>query len=129
MRAVSRATYCIALTASSLLVASCGGGECQLPACIVQFAIRIQVTAASGGPVPGVTVLVSGTVGGMAQCSVVGSATDCIVPGPGGAYELEISAPGFQTVHRSVTVRDTSQGCQCSHVETEQLYVTLAPSP
>lgn len=93
------------------------------------IAIRIQVTAASGGPVVGVTVLVSGAARGTASCSVEGSATDCIIPGTGGTYLLEISAPGFQTVPRSVTVRDTSQGCQCSHIETEQLYVTLAPSP
>jgi hypothetical protein len=128
MRRVAKVAICIVFAALSLSLASCGG-ECQIPPCMVQFAIRIWVTAASGGPVAGVTVVVAGTIGGTASCSVVGNATECIFPGPGGTYELEISVPKFQAVHRSVTVRETSHECGCSHVETEQLYVTLAPSP
>ena len=128
MRGVAKVATCIVFAALSLSLASCGG-ECQVPPCMVQFAIRIWVTAASPGPVAGVTAVVTGTVGGLAQCSVVGDTTGCIFPGPGGTYEVEIGAPGFQTVHRSVTVRETSHECGCSHVETEQLYVTLGPGP
>jgi hypothetical protein len=128
MRTAWRATIGIASFALTLPVASCGG-ECQIPTCAVPFALRILVTAASGGPVQGVTVVAAGSVGGSAQCSVGTSATDCILPGPGGTYQLQISAPGFQTVLRTVTVRETTQECACSHVETEQVYVTLIPTP
>src|SRR5512139_921856 len=123
MRTVWKAAIGIASVVLNLQVASCGG-ECQIPTCAVPFAMRILVTAASGGPVQGVTVPVSGTVGGTAQCSVGTNATDCIVPGPGGTYQLEISAPGFQTVLRSVTVHETIQECACSHVETQTVSVT-----
>ena len=127
MRRVWNAATWIVPAALNLQVASCGG-ECQIPPCPPPFAMHIWVTA-SGGPVQGTTVLVSGTVGGMAQCLVGASATECIFPGPGGTYQLEISAPGFQTVLKSVTVRETSQECACSHVETQTVSVTLAPTP
>jgi hypothetical protein len=56
-------------------------------------AIELRVTAAGGGAVEGVVVKTSGATSGTGFCRPEGTATTCTVPGYGGVYELEISAP------------------------------------
>jgi hypothetical protein len=45
--------------------------------------------------------------------------------GNAGSYEFDISAPGYQTVHRSVEVSGTNPECGCPTVETQRLTVAL----
>ena len=53
----------------------------------------------------------------------------CFVTGGAGKYEIDISAPGFQTVHRSVTVTSTPpQHCGCEIDNTQHLSVALTPA-
>jgi hypothetical protein len=98
--------------------------------CPLPLALTIRVTGA-GGPVPGVTVGVSGAVSGMAQCEVRDSATLCYVPGTAGRYDLDIAAPGFQRVVESVRVQGSQESdrpCACPTVIEQQLDVVLVPA-
>ena len=42
--------------------------------------------------------------------------------------ELDVSAPGYQTAHRSVVVTGSTPPCGCPRVDTQQIAVALAPS-
>jgi hypothetical protein len=106
------------------------GHDCELPPCVVRFAIRVDVTAqGSGGPVSGAFVIVSGAATGTVPCTPDAGASTCHIGGTAGTYTLEIGAPGFERTQRTVSVRDTSGPCECEHLETQLLYVVLLPSP
>jgi len=71
------------------------------------------------------TVRASGPVNATFPCNVGTGETECLVWGPGGTYLLEVSAPGFASVQRSVRVRDKMGECGCLIVETERVDVVL----
>lgn len=95
------------------------------PLCALPTAIAITVTSsAAGGPVNGVVVQASGGLVGQGQCA--GSPTTCFVLGGAGTYSLDISAPGFQTAKRTVTVTGSAPAsCGCSGANTEHIDVAL----
>jgi hypothetical protein len=53
----------------------------------------------------------------------------CFEPGYAGTYELDVEAPGFQTVHRTVRVDGTTPECGCPTVVAEHVSVALVPDP
>jgi hypothetical protein len=103
---------------------ACGGSDitCVALPCAMPVALTIALTSASsGGPVSNAVVQFTGPFIGTAPC--VGS---CIVPGYAGTYNLDISAPGFQTVQRTVTVTGSVPGpCDCGKANTVHLDVAL----
>lgn len=113
------------------LNAGCGHSaqpECVALPCALPVAIGVSVTSSKGGPVPGLTLTLSGAESGSAQCDVGDSATSCTVPGVSGTYGLQLSAPGFQGKTLSVVVPGTSPACGCPTVDTQQVSVVLEPT-
>jgi hypothetical protein len=110
-------------------VLSTSGGcvKCD-PLCVLPTAITITVTSsAAAGPVNGVVVQANGSVG-PTQCA--GSPTTCLVLGSAGTYSLDISAPGFQTAKRTVTVTGSpAAACGCGGADTEHIDVALVATP
>ena len=111
-----------------LSVLSCGDDPvCVSPPCPQPVAIQMTVrTGASQSGVAGTFVRVSGANDG--ACG--GSAGSCVVFGYAGTYQLDVGAPGFQTVHRTVEVTGKSAaGCgTCPSVNTQQLDIVLIPT-
>jgi hypothetical protein len=105
------------------------GGDCTVPPCpFPGFAIQLTVTANSGVAIAGLTVKVTGPDGSL-PCQESAS-TSCVVAGNGGTYQLDISAPGFQSVQETVEVTSVGKyGCNsCLRVNTQNIALTLAPS-
>ena len=117
-----------AFVASALVwpLASLSGcsGECVQPPCALPIAISLTVTSsASGNPIYDAAIQ---TAGSPVSQACPGS---CIVGGGAGTYDLTVSAPGFQSVERSVIVSGTGPvRCGCGGVTTEHLAVALAPT-
>ena len=95
---------------------------CILPPCASPIAIFVTVSS-TGGPVNGATLNVTGASSSAEPCN-----TECAVPGSAGTYYLTLSAPGFQTIERTVVVRGSMPRCSCPVVETEQVHLVLNPS-
>ena len=111
--------------------AGCGGStqpDCVRPPCALPLAIRLSVTSAAGGPVPGLTLTFSGAASGSASCTVGQSATSCIVPGSAGTYELRLTASGFQEKTLTVAAQGSTPPCGCPLVTTEERNVVVDPS-
>lgn len=105
-------------------LSACGGSDvtCVALPCPYPMALTITLTnASSGGTVKDAVVQFTGPATGTAPC-----AGSCAVPGYAGTYNLNISAPGFQPVQRSVTVTGSEPAaCGCSTTNTVHLDVAL----
>jgi len=109
----------------------CGGPakpDCLRPPCPLPIAIVARVSSASGGPVPGLTLTLSGAASGSAQCNADAVTTSCSVPGTPGRYDLLFAAPGFTAKTVSVTVQGSTPACGCTSVEQQNVAVVLTPS-
>ena len=53
----------------------------------------------------------------------------CWVFGSPGTYSIDVSAPGFVTMHRSIVVRGNSSGCGCPSADTQRLTLALLLAP
>jgi hypothetical protein len=115
-----------------LLASACGmdGAErnCIPPPCPIPLAITVDVTSSAGGAVAGTVLRLTGRATGTAPCETGASTTTCRVPGDPGTYDLELSAPGFETARRSVTVSGTTPDCGCTTIVPVHLDVVLAPT-
>ena len=49
----------------------------------------------------------------------------CVFLGTAGTYEVDISAPGHQTVHRSIVVPGTNPECGCPTTDAQRLTIVL----
>lgn len=118
----SRSRLRASVTVLLVLAQACSETECIIPPCAPPFAIEVTVTsAATGAAVPGVSIALTRGVSGGGPCPD----SRCAVFGNAGSYEFDISAPGYQTVHRSVVVSGTNPECGCPTVETQRLTVAL----
>jgi len=99
--------------------------DCLALPCALPIAIIINITGAtSGTSVDGVTVQVSGAALTSVPCH-----TTCRVPGTAGTYNLDVTAPGFAPVRRTLVVQGTTPSCGCPTVVTESVAIALAPAP
>jgi hypothetical protein len=101
--------------------------DCLRPPCPLPIAIVVRVSSASGGPVPGLTLTLSGAASGSVQCNADAGTTSCVVPGPPGRYDLLFAAPGFAAKTVSVTVQGSTPACGCTSVERQDVVVVLTP--
>lgn len=113
----------------ALSVAACdSAATCLALPCALPVAITVSVTSSvSTAGIDGSFVQVTGN-GTPMPCNQA-PGTTCRVMGTLGNYELDIGAPGFQTVHRTVHVTGSMPRCGCPIVETQQLAIVLTPSP
>ena len=102
--------------------------DCIMPPCPMPLAIMVRVTSATGGPVPGLTLTLSGAAVGSGQCSADASTSSCFVPGMPGTYNLRLAAPGFQEKTLSITVQGSTPPCGCTSVQRQDLDVVLSPN-
>jgi hypothetical protein len=103
------------------------GSDCPTLPAIKPLRISVSV-AGAGGPVQAVEVHVDGssTTGG--GCTSQADRTECSVPLPGGVHVVEVSAPGYQTVQRTVAV--PYQGTECGRSdELQPLDIALVANP
>ena len=112
----------------ALAAISCGSAECLNHPCPLPDAITVTVTSSMGGEsINGAFVSLS--YGTLACTQSPGST--CRVQGNAGTYELDIGAPHFRTVHRTVMVagiRPTS-ACGCETLDTQHLDIALVIAP
>jgi hypothetical protein len=105
-----------------LSASACGESECLIPPCASPVALELTVTGEiTGTPVAGVSIAVTGPATGGGPCPEA----RCVVMGGAGTYELDLSAPGYQSIHRSVVVQGTTPECGCPTVETQRLTIVL----
>ena len=107
-----------------------GCGLCGLP-CPEPTAIIVTVTASGApGPVAGAFLVSSNNATGAHEpCVSEAAASTCHVSGVAGSYELQLGAPGYQTVMRNVTVQGQSPVCGCPTNTVQHLEVELVPVP
>jgi hypothetical protein len=111
----------------TLSIAGCAGADCIAPPCALPVAITVSVTSSAFvAGIPGAFVQATG-FGSPLPCNEAPGAT-CIILGSLGTYELDIGAPGFQTVHRTVQVSGTTPTCGCSMPDAQHLDVVLSPA-
>jgi hypothetical protein len=109
--------------------ASCSHGteaDCVALPCPMPIAVILTVTSTDGGPVPSLTMTISGATSGSGPCTVGQSATTCGVPGTAGTYDIQLSAPGFQGKALTVAVEGTNPRCACPTVQAQRLNVALS---
>lgn len=118
----------------AVLIAACGSDTaeeiCVIPPCAPSTALTFTITSASP-TVPlagGVFVNVLGTNQTPSGC-LQGVTTTCGVHGDAGTYQVEIGAPGFQTVKQTVNVAARpAVKCGCGGAETVHLDIGLTPA-
>src|SRR4051794_38694007 len=111
----------------ALGVSACGHEACLALPCPLPLAFEIAVTdSSSPGPLSGVTMALSGAVTGGGPCNQASSGATCFVLGYAGTYEIDVSAPGYRSAHRQVTVTGTSPACGCASTDPQRLTLTLA---
>ena len=117
--------FSISLGMLSVFTAACNDNSaCLTVPCPLPVAITVTVTAgASTGAVTGAFVQVSGTPNSILCNQSPGST--CNVLGSPRTFQLDIGAPGFQTVHRSVTVVGSSAECGCPVISVQHLDIAL----
>lgn len=105
--------------------AACGGDgdACVIPPCPVPTAVQLTVRdSVSASPLSGASLTFSGPFTGGGPCD----GATCVVFGGAGTYELDVSVPGYRSVHRQVVVASsTPVGCGCATVVTQQVVVVL----
>ena len=95
---------------------------CILPPCAPPIALEVTVTsAATGAAISGVSFRQTGISAQELPCPE----SKCIVFGNAATYDFDISAPGYQTVRRSVVVTGENRECGCPIVNTQRLTVAL----
>ena len=108
----------------ALCVTSCGQ-ECLTPPCLIPMALDVLVLSASTGKtVSGASVAVSEPVTTTVPCD-----SNCIIPGYAGTYHLTATAPGYQSMQRTVEVQGANRRCGCASAQTEQVRFVLEPIP
>lgn len=109
-------------------VACDNAAACLALPCALPVAITVSVTSSvSATGIQGSFVQVPG-YGTPLTCNQ-SPGTLCRILGTAGDYELDIGAPGFQTVHRTVHVSGTTPRCGCPIVVTQHLTIALVPQP
>jgi len=124
-----------ALGVSCALVAGCRGGACVVtPGCPPQVAAQITVTAAgTNAALHDFTVTINGNTATALRCDGV-----CLIPGGAGKYVFDVSAPGYSSAQRTITVSSHTRNasvygpngfegkeCDCEIVDLQLLSISL----
>lgn len=116
--------------AMAFVVTSCGEDCFGIASCVPDRAVVLTVSASpGGGPVGDAAVQVSGAINATVPCSIQANETVCVVYGGAGTYVMELTAPGYGRVERTVTVGNTKGHCGCGTVATQSLRIVLERSP
>jgi hypothetical protein len=109
------------LILASFALIACRDTVCVVNAlCIQRVAIELTIAdSLSGAPIRA-NVSVSG-----AQTSVVQCDGACQIFGMSGTYVLDVSAPGFAAVRRTVQVHATAHDCGCETTQAEHVTVAM----
>lgn len=115
----------VSLSLLGVLTAACNDNSpCVTLPCPQPLTITVTVRAgASSSAVTGAFVQVAGMSSAIPCIQSPGST--CNIFGSPGTFQLDIGAPGFQTVHRSVIVVGSSAECGCPVVGTQHLDIAL----
>jgi hypothetical protein len=116
-----RRRYLLLATVAPL---ACQDSVCLHPPCPEPFALELTVTAAATGAPVLATVAITSPIVTTFQCGGT-----CPVAGPAGKYEVDVTAPGFAPVHRSVQVKGNEPDCGCASAETEHVAIALVATP
>ncbi|MEO5818691.1 MAG: PEGA domain-containing protein [Gemmatimonadaceae bacterium] len=110
---------------SLLALSACIETDCVIVPCAQPLALSIRVSSAiNGGPVSNAVAQITGGITATIPC--LGSPTTCLAPGSAGTYTVTISAPGFQSVTQTVTVKGKEpEKCGCGTVEAAHLDIGL----
>lgn len=126
---------CVRVVGLAILLAACGSDTaeevCVIPPCIQSTALSFTITSASSSvPLPaGVFVNATAPFDGPAGCLQTGTTTTCYLHGDPGMYQVQIGAPGFQSVARTVNVGSQPPvKCGCGGAETVHLDIALVPA-
>lgn len=107
---------------------ACGSDAavCVHPPCPLSLQLSIA-DSATGKPVSGPVVTVSGAESGEASCEASGI---CTVLGSGGTYTLDVTAAGHRAARQQVVVTGSgaNAACGCASVDTHHLTLALAPT-
>ena len=117
----------------SLLVlgpSACSDAPCVVVPCPLSIALILGVTSSSAArPVGNVVATYGAPYVTSVNCTGDGG---CFIPGAPGAYEVDIAAPGFLPVHKSIVVTGSAGsegGCpRCSLADTQHITVVLTPT-
>lgn len=111
------------LPAIGAFLVGCGGDCVALP-CAMPIGLSLTITSANGA----LPIIATVDVTGRVQTTVPCTGT-CMIPGPAGAYQLKVSAAGFQTATVSATVTGSDGGkCGCPTVDQQHLDIKLNPA-
>jgi hypothetical protein len=126
LRCVLRSLVFAAIAGEGLILAACEPeGICSLPPCPLPMAIRMTVAAVgTPGPVPGAEVEVLSPGSAIFPC-----ASSCGIPGTSAIYTLEVRAPGFRSVRRTVAVAGETPECACPTTRTGSSPSSSSPWP
>jgi hypothetical protein len=116
------------LAATFMSLLACGeGAPCVAAPCPQFEAISVSVASATGAAnLPGLALTVDGPQAGSGPCDPLGRSCHVLVGA--GSYQLTVSATGYVTATRSVTIAGESAGCNtCGRVDRQQITVTLQP--
>jgi hypothetical protein len=103
--------------------AACGGESCVVPPCAPPLAVTLTLKSAGGNPIAGAYLKTAD--GSSRPCNA-----GCAIAGYRGSYTFEVGAPGYQTVTKTVDVTGKdAEDCGCPRVDTQQLTITLLPTP
>lgn len=118
--------FMITKTLLSCIICACSSSDAPCTAlCALGSAFTVTVTSsATGAPVDGATV--AGDPYDLQNGSCVHG--QCNSPGFAGTYTVQISAPGFQQVTRTITVAQGTGGHCCPGTTTGHLDVALVPT-
>jgi hypothetical protein len=128
---MTRFSSIVRLWTLCLLCAFCASSDAPDGPCTVMCALpqafSVTVTSSvSGAPVPGAYVTGDPYGAGGGLCNQAPGST-CYLPGFAGTYRVQIGAPGFQSVQRSITVAEGSGSRCCPGTVPGHLDVALVP--
>jgi len=84
----------------------------------------IFIISASGEPIISGSVQATGMTAPMA-CHFGSQANMCTVLGSAGTYQLQVTAPGYQSATQSIVVTGHEAECGCGTVDTRMVTVAL----
>jgi hypothetical protein len=111
-----------------VLVACSSDADCILLPCVPPEAATVSVTA-SNAP-DGIAGLVATTTGAVTSTGPCDQApvSVCHIPGGPGTYQVQLSAPGYQSAQLTLTITGTEAGCNtCGRVDRQDVQVELVP--